>query len=87
MAHVLVRHKVADYTKWKAGYDGHAGVRKKAGLKEVHLLRNVQNPNEVVVLFEAADMKKAQEFASSDDLRDTMMRAGVVDRPDIYFLS
>jgi hypothetical protein len=39
-----------------------------------------------VVLFEWDDLKKAQQFAQSPDLRETMERAGVVDRPDVYFL-
>jgi hypothetical protein len=70
MTHVLVRHKVADFAKWKAVYDNHAGARQSAGLKEKHLLRNLDNPNEVVLLFEAADLQKARQFASSSDLRE-----------------
>ncbi len=87
MTYLLIRHKVADFAKWKTGYDAHLGARQRAGLREKHLLRNTQNPNEVVVLFEADDLKKAQEFASSSDLRETMKKVGVVDKPDIYFLS
>ena len=87
MTYVLIRHKVADFAKWKTGYDAHLGARQQAGLKEKHLLRNIQNPNEVVILFEADDLKKAQKFASSSDLRETMEKVGVLDKPDIYFLS
>ena len=67
--HVLVRHKVADFAKWKPVYDGHLPARQKAGLKEVHLLRNTENPNEVILLFSAEDLDKAKAFAASDDLR------------------
>jgi hypothetical protein len=31
--------------------------------------------------------KKAQAFAASPDLREAMDRAGVIDKPDVYFLS
>jgi hypothetical protein len=41
----------------------------------------------VILLFEAEDDQKAREFSSSSDLRETMQKAGVVDKPDIYFLS
>jgi heme-degrading monooxygenase HmoA len=84
--HVLVRHKVADFAKWKPIYDDHLQARQKAGLKEVHLLRNIENPNEVILLFSAEDLDKAKAFAASDDLRQAMQRAGVSDKPDIYFL-
>ena len=86
MPYVLVRHKVADFSKWKPIYDGHLPARQKAGLKEEHLLRNTDDPNETIILFEAADLQKAKEFAASSDLRETMQKAGVIDKPDIYFL-
>jgi hypothetical protein len=53
--HLLVRHKVADFAKWKPVYDDHLPARQKAGLKEVHLLRNIDNPNEVILLFSVQD--------------------------------
>jgi hypothetical protein len=78
--------KFSDFSKWKPAYDAHLPTRQKAGLKEEHLLRNTDDPNEVVLLFEAKDIQKAKEFASSADLREAMQNAGVVDKPDIYFL-
>ena len=87
MTHVLVRHNVADFAKWKPVYDAHLAARQKAGLREKNLLRSVDNPNEVVLLFEAEDLKSAQTFAESTDLREAMQKAGVVGKPDILFLS
>ena len=87
MPHVLVRHKVQDFAKWKVGYDAHLPARKAAGLSERHLLRNADNPNEVIILFEASDLGKARAFASSADLRQKMQEIGVVDKPDLYFLT
>jgi hypothetical protein len=59
MTHVLVRHNVADFAKWKPVYDAHLAARQKAGLREKNLLRGVDNPNEVVLLFEAEDPEKS----------------------------
>jgi hypothetical protein len=87
MNYILIRHKVADFGKWKPGYDGHASTRTAAGLKEEHLLRNIDNPNEVILLFSAQDLNKAKAFAASDDLRERMQQIGVIDKPDIYFLN
>jgi hypothetical protein len=50
MPYVLVRHKVSDFSKWKAAYDSHSSARHEAGLKEEHLLQMIDNPNEVVLL-------------------------------------
>jgi hypothetical protein len=84
---MLVRHKVKDFTAWKVGYDAHRPKRQEAGLTEKHLLRSSDDPNEVVLLFEAQDLARAKEFASSSDLRQKMQEVGVIDRPDIYFLN
>ena len=51
MNYLLIRHKVADFAKWKPGYDAHGSARANAGLKEERLLRNTDDPNEVVLLF------------------------------------
>jgi len=50
-------------------------------------LRNIDNPNEVVLLFSAQDLNKAKQFGASDDLRQRMQQAGVTDKPDIWFLN
>ncbi len=86
MPHLLVRHKVSDFSKWKSAYDAHSPARREAGLKEEHLLRNMDNPNEVFLLFEVKDVEKAKEFGASANLREAMQDAGVVDKPDLYLL-
>ena len=87
MTHLLVRHNVADFAKWKPVYDAHLAARQNAGLQERNLLRSVDNPNEVVLLFEADDLKKARAFTESSALREAMQKAGVVGQPDILFLN
>ena len=84
--HLLVRQNVADFAKWKPVYDDHVSARQKAGPTDVHLLRNTENPNEVILLFSVENPDKAKAFAASDDLRQAMQKAGVSDKPDVYFL-
>ena len=86
-SYMLIRHKVRDFSEWKRGYDAHLPKRVGAGLTEKQLLRGAQEPNEVILLFEAKDLNRAKTFAESTDLRETMQRVGVVDKPDIYFLN
>src|SRR5207249_10414193 len=61
MNYLLIRHKVADFAKWKPAYDAHGRARANAGLKEERLLRSIDNPNEVVLLFSAQDLDKAKQ--------------------------
>lgn len=87
MPHVLIRHKVEDFAKWKPGYDAHLPARTAAGLTEKLLARNADDPNEVILLFGAKDLAKARAFAASADLKQKMQQLGVMGPPDIRFLA
>ena len=87
MVHMIIRHKVADFDKWKPAFDDHRAVREAAGLRDLYLWRNADDPNETILLLEASDLAKAREFAGSSDLKEKMQAAGVQGTPDIIFLS
>ncbi len=87
MTQMLIRHTVRDFAKWKPAYDAHRSARQAAGLRDLHLWRNVDNQNDVFVLFEVSDVAKAKSFAASPDLKQAMTNAGVTGAPDIVFLS
>jgi hypothetical protein len=84
--YMVIRHTVSDFSAWKTAYEAHETARSAAGLTEKHLLQDADNANQVVIMFEADDLKRAEDFSRSDDLRETMQKAGVVSKPDIYFL-
>lgn len=86
MQYVLVIHKVEDYEKWKPIYDENTDARRDNGSKGAHVLRNADNPNEVVILFEWDSLDNARKFYESKGLRDKMQSAGVMGKPEIRFL-
>jgi len=86
MPYLLVRHKVTDIATWKPAFDEHSATRQASGSRGGLLLRNADDRSEVILLFEWDDLGKARQFAQSDDLGQVMQRAGVADRPDVYFL-
>jgi hypothetical protein len=86
MPHIMVRHKVADFAKWKPAYEAHKDTRAAAGIKEGYVLQNVDNLTEVVLFLEVADVAKARAFISSPDLKAAMEKSGVTDKPDVYLL-
>jgi hypothetical protein len=87
MGHLLVRHKVVDFDRWKAVFDGHAEAQRAAGLTVTHVMRNVADPGEVVLLFEVEDVARAKAFVFSPRVPGAQQESGVLDRPDIYFLT
>ncbi len=86
MPYLLVRQKVTDYEQWKSALDAHSLTRQANGSRGGQLFRNAANPNELVMLLEWDVLERARQFAQSEELRELMQRAGVVDQPTISFL-
>ena len=86
MPALLIRHKVADYAAWKSVFDEDGITRRANGCQGGLLFRSAADPYEVLILLEWDDLERARLFARSADLREAMARAGVADRPDVWFL-
>ena len=77
MVHVLIRHKVADYSRWKDVFDSHFNNRKRAGETGCQLFHNMDDPRDVVILLDWQSVDEARNFMTSPDLRQKMQEAGV----------
>jgi len=84
---MMVRHQVADYPKWREVFDDQEAVRQSSGLDNVRVYQSADNPDEIVILLDAADLEKARAFAGSEELKARMIDAGVKGKPDILFLT
>jgi heme-degrading monooxygenase HmoA len=87
MAYQLVRHTVADYSKWKTIFDDHSAIRKAQGSAGAQVLRGADNPNELAVLIEWDNVQSAKDFSESDTLREAMAKAGVTSTPEILYFN
>ncbi len=85
MASMFIKHRVADYGKWKPAFDEHETARKEFGATAHSLHRDADDPNVVIVAFHVDDIARAKEFAASPDLRAAMENAGVQGQPEIWF--
>ena len=86
MSMLIIRHKVSDYSKWRPAFDSHSAMQKGAGLSNPRVLHSADDKNEIVIIFDSTDTKKAKEFATSSNLKEVMTKAGVIDVPTMYFL-
>jgi len=82
----MARSRVQDYAKWKVAYDAHKSSRTATGVSERHLFQDIDDSSVVTLIFEVEDLKRAEAFFTSDDLREAMQNSGVVGKPDVYFL-
>jgi len=67
-------------------YDDDGAIRKSKGSKGASVFHNAKDPNHLVVLSEWENIERAKNFAESEDLVNTMQKAGVVGRPAVFYL-
>ena len=86
MPYALVRITFEDFEKWKAVFDEAASLRQSYGSKGVRVLRNLDQPNEVVTVGDYEDSKRARQLFQSSEFWVATQRAGVIERPEVSFL-
>jgi len=85
MPYVLIRHKVADYAKWKAAVLAFKQIRKGSGEKSFCVCRNARNSNDVTVFCAWDTTARMKAFMKSADLRNAMKDAGVISKPEVTY--
>jgi len=87
MIYLEVKHNVADYAKWRVGFDNHEAARRAAGATGVkQVYRGVENPNAITLMMEWDSAENAQRFFADPSLKEVMAAADVTSAPEAVFL-
>ncbi len=87
MIYVLtVGHKIEDYARWLAAYEGAKGRGKEAGQGPYRVFRIHDDPNNLVLLVEWESIEKFKAFIESDRLQQAMRQVGVLEFGTPHFL-
>jgi hypothetical protein len=84
---VTVHFKVKDFNAWRTGYNGNEKGRVSAGITNGRVFRSADDPNDVVVLQDVADVAKARTWFGSEDLKAAMQKSGVIGSPSVRFIA
>ncbi len=79
----VVRHRVKDYTSWRAFYDGFAAVQEDGGVEHQSVHQDVADPNEVLITHQFETQAAAEAFLNGSELREAMQSAGVAAPPRV----
>ena len=85
MSRVLVTHKVKDWDAWKKVFDADKPNRVAAGLSDRALGYSVGDNHMVTMALAVSDMKKADDFSKSPELKKKMEEGGVVGAPTMFY--
>ena len=87
MIYLYLRQTIEDYARWKEGFDTHLAARQAGGATaEAFVLRNVDDPHEIIVLLGWRDFKQARLFTQSVSLQAALKQMGVVGMPEVRLL-
>ena len=82
---LTIHFKVKDFNTWRTSYNGNEKNRTSAGITNGKVFRSADNPNEVVILQDVADVAKARTWYGSNEMKTTMENSGVLGSPSIRF--
>jgi quinol monooxygenase YgiN len=83
---LIVRHRVANFEKWKAVFDEMFDTRRAHGWLSTIVYRDAADPNMVTIINRVKDLAGAKAYGGSPDLRGAMERGGVQGPPEVQFL-
>lgn len=87
MNYLYVRQTVRDYARWKEEFDIHLSTRQAGGAtREALVLRDVEHPNEMIVILGWHDLAQARLYVKSVSWQATLEQMGVVGVPEVRFL-
>jgi hypothetical protein len=88
MINLLIRHTVADYAKWRVGFDAHEAARRAAGATGVYqIYRDLENPSQITTMLEWNNTENARKFADDPAVREALKAAGVTGAPEVHFMN
>ena len=69
----------------RTSYNGHEKERASAGITNGRVFRSPDDPNDVVILQDVADVSKARTWLTSNDMKAVMEKSGVLGSPNLRF--
>ena len=87
MSYIMIRHKVANYAKWKRAVIAFKKFRKASGEQCFYVCRGAEDRNDLLVWCAWDTSARMKKFAKSKELHEAMRDAGVLGKPVISFYS
>jgi len=84
MARIFLNHPVSDSDKWRPAFDADQDRRVAAGLTDIAVLRDVDDPSSIWIVGEG-EKAAAEQMVQDPDLGKAMQDAGVTAAPEVWF--
>ena len=75
MIFLYIRIRVRDYERWKVLFDEGEAARLKHGIELRKIFRSINEPNEISLLLEAAEIDEVNSFFNNQSSKKRMKKA------------
>jgi len=82
---ILVKFSLKDFDVWRQKFDAAAGPRETAGLRTISVIRSVDDPGKVMVVFETEDLARGKAHLSDPETRKGQADSGFLAPPEVFF--
>ena len=87
MIYLFFKHRIVDYARWREEFDCHLSARQAGGATaECLVFRDMDNPQEVIVILGWRDLVQARLFIKSISWQMAVQQMGVVHGLQVRFL-
>lgn len=83
MARVFINHPVADFDTWRPVFGADKPRRAAAGLEDIAVLRDADNPNSIWIVGEG-ERAGVEQMLGNPDVAKVMQEAGVTAPPALW---
>ena len=80
---LTLHFKVKDFNAWQTSYNGNEKNCVSAGITKSKVFRSSDDPNDVLILQDVADVAKARTWYGSSEMKTLMEKSGVLGSPTI----
>ena len=82
----IIRHRVADFGTWKAGFDAASDFRAAAGMTAAQVYTDAADGQQVTVVADFTSIEHARAHLQDHELAEKMKTLGVLEQPKVQFL-
>ena len=86
MAQAFISHRVADYEKWRQGFDADMPKLEDVGVTVIAVLRDADDPLSIWVCIES-DRVVGEAFLQDPEIERVMRQSGVLDPYNVMWVT
>ncbi len=84
---IITSHKVENFAKWKQSFESGEAIRTQAGIIINGIYQAVDDENSVTIISQFPSVDVAKAILSSAEMKESMVKSGVISIPEIKFLN